>query len=56
MVISYSIDSIPNLSDLYDDISGALIIGYAIVGESGITDVRVVNVAVYKGNGRGLGV
>ena len=56
MVVSYSIDSIPNPSDLYDDISGMLISAYYIAGESEITDVRVVNVVVSTRSGRGLGV
>jgi len=56
MVISYSIDSIPNPSDLYDDIEGMLIGGYYDAGLSGITDIHVVNVVVTTGSGRGLGV
>lgn len=56
LVISYSVDSIPNPSDLYDDIQGMLLGAYYDAGLSGITDVRVVNVVVTTKSGRGLGV
>jgi hypothetical protein len=56
MIIYYSLDTIPNPSDLYDDIQSMLIGGYYDAGSDGITDVSVVNVVVTTRDGRGLGV